>query len=250
MRRFWGCLLLLGSLAACEEATAPDPKLTEGAGIRFMFPASADSLTNVRLELWGRAHNGIPAPDCEVTTTQAIDTLIPLSDLEPDSCSLYSVTIRNWIHESVRTVRNIPFTGTLAWGWDGKDDAGEAVTGGIYKMFAQCQDSRGAFTFDGDYYVPGGPGPAPCQWLLWSSWLPEAKTASFGPFDTRGETWAYYEQLIHEVGFLNPFVVRVYATGMRFEQEITMTEGKYTDVHVELLPYPPTLPLSTKRELR
>ena len=244
MRRFWGYFLLLGFLGGCEEATAPDPKLTDGAGMRFFFPSSADSLTHVRLELWGRAHNGIRAPDCDGISS-SVAQLMMLSE-PPDSCTLFSLEIRNWIHEVVRSETNLPFSGTMTWGWDTKDDAGLDVSPGIYKISAWCEDSRGTFTFDGEYYVPGGPGPDPCQWLLWSHELPEARTSTFGPFNPQGETLALYEQLIHEVGFLNPFVVRVYATGMRFEQEITLTEGKYTDVHVELAPYPVTTSLTSR----
>ena len=244
MRRTWGCLFLLAFLVGCDEATAPDPKLTDGAGIRFIFPAAADSLTNVLVQVWGRAHNGIPAPDCDGITSSV--SLLSMLSEPPDSCTLFSLEIRNWIHEVVRSETNLPFAGTMTWGWDTKDDAGLDVPGGIYKISAWCEDSRGPFTFDGEYYVPGGPGPDPCQWLLWSHWLPEAKTSSFGPFDPRGETLALYEQLIREVGFLNPFVVRVYATGVRFEQEITLTEGKYTDVHVELAPYPVTSSINSR----
>jgi hypothetical protein len=224
------------ALAACDEATAPDPNLVDGAGIRFVFPAGADSLTGVRVELWDAAHNGIPAPDCR---TIASSRLLSPVGAAVDSCTRMSVEIRNWIGEKTLSIPDTTFHGSLAWGWDQTDNAGNPVPAGIYTIESECLDSQGSFTFSGYYYVaPEAPSDS-CKWILWSEGVSENKLheAEFGPFPPLGKTETIYEEQVRQVGFVNPFTVRVYANGMEpYEQAINLTEGKYTNIAVTWVP--------------
>jgi hypothetical protein len=230
-------LLLLGlTLAACNEATEPDPNLVDGAGIRFVFPAGADSLTGVRVELWDAAHNGIPSPDC---LTVSSSWLLSPAGAATDSCTRMSVEIRNWIGDMTRSIPDTAFHGSLAWGWDQTDNAGNPVPGGIYTIESQCLDSQGSFTFSGYYYVPTSAPLDGCKWILWSKDLSGSTLheAEFGPFPPLGKTETIYEEQLRQVGFISPFTVRVLADGMEpYEQAIDLTEGKYTDVAVTFTP--------------
>jgi len=230
-------LLLLGvTLAACNETTEPDPRLVDGAGIRFVFPAGADSLTGVRVELWDDAHNGIPAPDCRSVLARG---LLSPAGAAADSCTHMRVEIRNWLGEETLTIPDTTFHGSLAWGWDQTDDDGNPVPAGIYTIESECLDSQGTFTFSGYYYVATEAPSGSCQWILWSEDLlgNQLHDAEFGPFPPLGKTETVFEEQLRQVGFLNPFTVRVYANGMEpYEQQINLTEGKYTDVAVTFVP--------------
>jgi hypothetical protein len=235
VERAGAAMLVLMMAAACDEAPT-DPKVNGGAGIRFMFPAGVESLEGVRVELWDQDYSHIAAPDCPGSSRLA--RLVPQSEARPDSCTRMSVHIRNWIGQTVLDVPDTAFLGTLAWPWDALDQEREYVPSGIYTLDSRCLDSRGGFSFHGYYYVPTDDGS--CDWILWSEDLSPADVAapwSIGPFDTLGKTWAFTEELLHEVNFVNPFLVRVHATGMRtFEQEITLDAGAYTKVSVKFVP--------------
>jgi len=233
-------LLFLGmALAACNETTAPDPNLVDGAGIRFVFPAGADSLTGVRVELWDVGQNAgkqIPSPDCLTVTRPG---LLSPAGAATDSCTRMSVEIRNWTGEMTRSIADTAFHGSLAWGWDQKDDDGNPAPAGIYKIESECLDSQGSFTFSGHYYVPTFASDDSCKWILWSEGVSGNKLhqAEFGPFPTLGKTETLFEEQVREVDFINRFTVRVYANGMEpYEQAINLTEGKYTDVAVTFTP--------------
>jgi hypothetical protein len=221
-------LMLLG-ISACND-TPTDPKLSGGAGIRFTFPAGTES---VRVELWDQDYSHIPAPDCPGVLRAT--RLVPRSD-STDFCTRMSVHIWNWIGQTVVNVPDTTFDPFLAW--DQRNDRGEPVPSGIYKVASRCLDSRGSFTFDGYYYVPTD--EASCEWILWSKDLSPAQIAapwSIGPFDTLGKTFAVADELLHDVTFLNPFLVRVHAARMQtFEQEIVLKEGEYTQVPVTFTP--------------
>ena len=236
-------LLLLGlTLAACNESTEPDPNLVDGAGIRFVFPAGAEALTGVRVELWDAAHNGIPAPDCRTVLSTG---LIRPVGAAVDSCTHMRVEIRNWLGEETFSIPDTTFHGSLAWGWNQMDDAGHPVPAGIYTIESECLDSQGTFNFFGYYYVATEVPADNCDWILWSADLSgsQLQEAEFGPFITLGKTETLYEEQLRQVGFINPFTVRVYADGMEpYEQEINLTEGKYTDVAVTWTPALPVIP--------
>jgi hypothetical protein len=236
-------LLFLGlTLAACNESTEPDPNLLDGAGIRFVFPAGADSLTGVRVELWDDAHNGIPAPDCRPVLVSGL--LAPVG-ASVDSCTRMSVGIRNWIGDMTLSIPDTAFHGSLAWGWDQLDDDGNAASPGIYTIESECLDSQGSFTFSGYYYVATDAPSDSCKWILWSANIsgPQLHASEFGPFPALGKTETIFEEQLRQVGFVNPFTVRVYANGMEpYEQTINLTEGEYTDVAVTWVPALPVIP--------
>jgi len=236
VRRSGVALLFLGvMLAACDETTAPDPKLIDGAGIRVMLPDGADSLSGVRVELWDAAHNGIPAPDCRGLLSRGV----ALAGASTDSCTRMSVEIHNWIGDLTRSVPDTSFHGSLAFGWDQTDNAGNSVPPGIYTIESECLDSQGSFTFSGYYYVATEAPSDSCKWILWSRDLSGAALlhAAFGPFPILGKTETVFEEQLRQVGFLSPFTVRVHADGMEtFEQQVTLTEGDYTDVTVTFTP--------------
>jgi len=244
-------LVLLGlSLAACNETTEPDPRLVDGAGIRFVFPAGADSLTGVRVELWDAGENAgtmIPAPDCLIAAKPAF--LSPVG-AATDSCTRMSVKIWNWIGEMTLSIPDTAFHGSLSWGWDQTDDEGDPVPAGIYRIQSECLDSQGSFTFSGHYYVAAEARSDSCQWVLWSRDLSGSQihSAEFGPFPTLGKTETVYQEQYREVNFVNPFTVRVYANGMEpYEQTINLTEGKYTDIAVTWVPVLPVIPARRSR---
>ena len=241
-----GVVLLLGlMLAACNESTEPDSNLVSGAGIRFVFPAGSENLTGVRVELWDVGENAstpIPSPDCSVVAKPGF--LYPAGVLSPasartDSCTHMRVDIRNWVGDETLSIPDTTFHGSLAWGWDQTDDAGNPVPPGIYTIESDCLDSQGSFTFAGYYYVVSETPSDSCKWILWSENLSgrQLDNAEFGPFLTIGKTETIYEEQNRQVGFLNPFTVRVLADGMKpYEQEINLTDGKYTDVAVTFTP--------------
>ena len=236
------CLFLGAILAGCNETTAPDPRLVDGAGIRFVFPAGADSLSGVRVELWDDAHIGIPAPDCR--SVAASGWLSP-TGASTDSCTRMSVEIRNWIGELTRSIPDTTFHGSLAWGWDQVGDDGNPASSGIYRIESQCLDSQGTFTFSGYYYVATEAPSDSCKWILWSADLSGAALheAEFGPFPTLGKTETIFEEQLRQVGFINPFTVRVYADGMEpYQQLVNLIEGEYTDVAVTWVPALPVIP--------
>jgi len=236
----WGAVLLLSlMLAACNETTEPDPKVEQGAGIRFVFPAGAENLTGVRVELWDVGENAshpIPAPDC--VTAPRPGLLYP-AGAAADSCTHMRVDIRNWIGDKTLSIPDTTFHGSLAWGWDQTDDAGNPVPPGIYRIESECLDSQNSFTFAGYYYVAADAPSDSCKWILWSENVSGSRlhNAEFGPFLTVGKTETIYEEQDRQVGFLNPFTVRVIADGMKpYEQTIDLNEGKYTDVAVTFTP--------------
>ena len=224
-------------MVSCDESPPPDPNIEGGAGIRFTFPAGTDTV-GARLELWGRGYNAgpIPAPDCQGTGRSG---WVSSAGVAEDACTRMSVRIRDWIGESVLSIPDTTVQTSLAWPWDQKDDAGNPVPSGIYSIFSQCLDRQGSFTFSGYYYVATEVPSDSCHWILWSRELPAGsfdRTASFGPFLPIGHTETFFQEQVRQVGFENPFLVRVLAPGMQtFEREITLLEGKYADVHVVFL---------------
>ncbi|HET9233330.1 MAG TPA: hypothetical protein VFP10_04255, partial [Candidatus Eisenbacteria bacterium] len=81
-----------------------------------------------------------------------------------------------------------------------------------------------------------------CDWPLWSETLesiPANRTVELSPFPVSIDlpiTDAGSDP-IETIHFVNPFRIRVEAPDMEdFEQNVTLVEGKYTDVNVTLEP--------------
>lgn len=238
MRVAASILVLGGLIAACSDDDG-GPEIEGGAGLRFIFPAGADTLEGVRLELWHR--NQVSPPGCLFPSSPGI-RLLAASPAEVDSCTKMSVLIWNLAGKLVRDEESLPFIDRLSWPWDGIDDLGNPVPSGYYPVFSRCLDSRGSFTFRGHYYVIQDREWGTCDWPLWIEELGPGSAVSglsFGPFPDAAQTWRLDPtgQPQSLVNFVNPFLVRVHASGMKtFEEEIVLVEGFYTEVAVDLVP--------------
>ena len=115
---------------------------------------------------------------------------------------------------------------------------------GYYHTYARCLDTRGEFEFEGHYFNWESRETGSCEWPLWIQEVDpglSGNVLAYGPFPLAKNTTILDASGIplELVNFLNPFLVRVHAPGMEaFEVEVTLEDGKYTNVPVEFVPTP------------
>lgn len=239
--------VLGGALAVatgCSDNTV-SPELLQGAGIRLTLPAGTDQLPWVRVELWD--DNVTPPPDCAAGQAAGAATatapegfrLLAAGPSIPDpiSCDRKEVIIWDLTGEVVLHLADVPFGGRLPLSWDGLDDAGNPVPSGYYSTYSHCLDGV-EFSFTGAYFMWRDSERGSCRWPLWMRTVdpaPAGRTVTFGPFPESVNTTLFDDEGKPKelVVFKSPFTVRVVAPGMEpFEQEITLTKGRFADVAV------------------
>ena len=226
-----GAVLVFGVYSCDDEPTKP----LAGAGLRFVFPEGADTLEGLRVALLDPDQT-FPNPDCG---QMAQDSRSPLPQTIGE-CDSTQLSITNLIREEVRrwSCPTPPETTCTSLFWDGTDEDGNPVPGGYYFLNIRCFQPDSIVSLEKGVYVAAGPEDV-CDWPLWSEEVPSV------PADRTLEVAPFPIEIPHDVGsepvdtirFMNPYVVRVHASGMQvFEQEITLVEGKYTDVAVTFTP--------------
>jgi hypothetical protein len=229
---------LLGLLPGCGDSTT-SPDLGGGAGIRLELPAGADTLAWIRVGLWNLGT--VSPPDCPAVSSAggargSRITLVAEEDPPFDVCTRMRVSITDFAGAQVLLLADTPYT-DLAFPWDGKDDLGDSVPSGIYPIRSSCLDSRGQYSYKGQYYVLRDEDRGECAWPLWLKRYepaPVSRTLTLSRFPLVGETQAGTP--LKQVAFLNPFLVRVDAPGMeRFEAEVSLAADTVSRVRVTLV---------------
>jgi hypothetical protein len=244
----WGVLgaALIWSASGCDDdATKP----LAGAGIRFVFSGGADTLEGLRVALLD-SDQMYQLGDCGQPSRTVRVSTIPQT-LGP--CETVELRITNLIGEEVKTlVCPVPPETTCNVNdlfWDGTDAEGNPVPGGCYFFNLRCFQADSVREVGLKKYVAAGPEEI-CDWPLWSeevASVPFWKTIDFSPFPVQidlGMSGADTTNM-DVIRFRNPYLVRVHASGMHdFEQQVTLKEGKWTEVNVMFVPLSDTLGVS------
>jgi len=225
---------LIWSASGCDDdATKP----LAGAGIRFVFPSGADTLEGLRVALLdpdqtyplcGEAHGMTGTSTRPQTLGPCDSTRLIVRDILGNEIRRFACPTPP---ETTCNVNDLV--------WDGTNSEGDTVSGGYYSYQLSCFQADSVQEVGKGIYVPRGPEDV-CDWPLWSeevSALSPSRTLEFAPFPLQLDLGVSGADSIDVIRIRNPYAVRVHADGMQtFEQQITLVEGKYTDVAVTFTP--------------
>lgn len=226
---------VLCALWSCDEEPTR-PLAGAGAGIRLIFPEASGIVQGVRVTLLD-PDNTFILPDCQELARRSWSPIIPQT-LEGD-CDSQEVHIRDLIGTPVRDLfcASPPESACNIF-WDGRDEDGNVVPDGYYYYHLRCVKPDSVSEWERGMYVLS---QSECDWPLWGETLeslPANRTVELSPFPVSIDLPLLDagSGTIETVHFVNPFRIRVEAPNMEdFEQNVTLVEGKYTDVNVTLV---------------